>query len=646
MVGGPYDAIVEAASRKYGVPPAYIRSVMQVESSNRPDALGPVTRSGQRAGGLMQLMPATYAEVAEREGLGPDRMDPTNNIFAGTAYLRQNNDRFGGDWSKTFAAYNAGPSRVERGGPLPAETRRYVPKVMAGGAVDLAGASNRYGNQAVDEGANMPSFSFGAPQQQRVGSLTGLLEPDDDKNFYEGLGGIWNVGQTPSQPPAIDAAAMPGTTQTDRLGVGSRMNDLVSQLLQQSPQRQPALSQGQLQLAAAGNAVGRLAGMRDRKVGIGELLGALGGGMTQGAAAFDQQQRADRADQFAELGSLGKIQQYQRDEATKVRQVQAANAYADRLEQSGQKDLAAAIRGNPSLMDEVVKAQANSLFPKEGANFALSPGQTQFDRFGNKIASVADRPQTTTVSPGQSLIDTNSGRTITTGAPGAAQMTPAEVAAAGLPVGTVAQRKADGTIDVVNKPEDKGFDNATKLRTEFTTQAKPLVDMRQHFGRMQAAHGDQSGQADIALVYSYMKMLDPGSVVREGEFATAENAGGVADRFRQLYNRALNGERLPPAVRDDMLKQGGAQYATIEKQHSEIEQRYRDLAAQNGLDPSNVVIDLRGGVKLPDAGGKPGGLGNGGGMPDPNNPKPGDRRRNPSTGAQIEFNGSAWVPVQ
>lgn len=598
MANNIWDRYVGSAAERYGVPPDIISSVINVESSGRAGAVSP-----KGAGGLMQLMPATYREIADKHGLGPDRFDPRNNIMAGAAYLRENYDRFG-NWDRALAAYNAGPSRVARGGPLPRETQNYVPKVQAGIGQDQgAGVANTF-NDVLKKYAGQS-----------------LLDVDEDKNFYEGLGGIWNVGQTPSQPPAIDAAAMPGSTQTDRLGVGSRMNDLVQQLLQQSPQqRQPAVSPLQYQLAGAGQAVGQLAGVRDRKVGIGELLGALGGGLTRGQLAGDQAQRADRADQFQELGSLGKIQSYQRDEAARGQRAQAVAAVVQRLRAAGRNDEAAMIEANPDLLDKLAEQQFKP--PEE---YTLGQGETRF-RGNQPIAAGAPKP-----------LDTST------------MLSAEEVSSLGLPVGTVAQRDSNGKVSVVSTPRDEvggQFDRATKLRNEFTTQAKPLADMRQHYGRMEAAYNDNSGQADIALVYSFMKMLDPTSVVRETEFATAENATGVPDRIRQLWNKTLNGERLPPQARDDMLKQGSAQYATIEKQHSEIEQRYRDLAVQNGLDPRNVVIDFRGGVKLPDAGGKPGGLGNGGGMPDPNNPKQGDRMRNPSTGAQIEWNGSAWVPVQ
>jgi hypothetical protein len=62
--------------------------------------------------------------MAEQHKLGADPFDARNNILAGTAYLRWLHKRYG--YPRMFAAYNAGPGRVERGGRLPAETRAYV----------------------------------------------------------------------------------------------------------------------------------------------------------------------------------------------------------------------------------------------------------------------------------------------------------------------------------------------------------------------------------------------------------------------------------------------------------------------------------------------------------------------------------------
>jgi len=81
--------------------------------------------------GLMQLMPATWADMRGRLGLGRDPFDPRDNILAGTCYLRLMYDRFG--YPGMFGAYNAGPRRyadyLAGGARLPGETRAYLASV-------------------------------------------------------------------------------------------------------------------------------------------------------------------------------------------------------------------------------------------------------------------------------------------------------------------------------------------------------------------------------------------------------------------------------------------------------------------------------------------------------------------------------------
>lgn len=82
-------------------------------------------------------------------------------------------------------------------------------------------------------------------------------------------------------------------------------------------------------------------------------------------------------------------------EMEKMRQkqalVQTANTYADRLDASGHKDLAVALRGNPALMEEVVKHQATAAFPKQEA-FTLAPGNVRYGADGKVVASAPDAP--------------------------------------------------------------------------------------------------------------------------------------------------------------------------------------------------------------------------------------------------------------
>ncbi|TGQ04104.1 MULTISPECIES: lytic transglycosylase domain-containing protein [unclassified Mesorhizobium] len=145
----PYAAHIAEASHRFRVPQRWIRAIMHLESARDPRAV-----SSKGAVGLMQIMPATWAELRLRHQLGRDPYDPRDNILAGAAYLRELLDRYG---SPGFlAAYNAGPGRYEaslKGRPLPAETRAYIAKLRPfWGGGDASGSLTAAHGGAVTRG--------------------------------------------------------------------------------------------------------------------------------------------------------------------------------------------------------------------------------------------------------------------------------------------------------------------------------------------------------------------------------------------------------------------------------------------------------------------------------------------------------------
>ncbi len=117
------SALIESASKKTSLQPEVLHAVMKQESAFKPCAV-----SAKGAQGLMQLMPSTVdlLHVA-------DPFDPTQNVAAGAAFLKQLLDKYKGDLRLALVAYNAGPNRA--GAPesnsFPDETQQYIANIFA-----------------------------------------------------------------------------------------------------------------------------------------------------------------------------------------------------------------------------------------------------------------------------------------------------------------------------------------------------------------------------------------------------------------------------------------------------------------------------------------------------------------------------------
>jgi soluble lytic murein transglycosylase-like protein len=122
LTGSEIDSIIQAEAAKNNLTPDLLRAVIRKESAFDPCA---VSRKG--AIGLMQLMPATAAQMKLL-----DPFDPAENVRAGSQYLKQMLDRYDGDLMLALSAYNAGPKRVDDAGGVPriAETRDYVTDIL------------------------------------------------------------------------------------------------------------------------------------------------------------------------------------------------------------------------------------------------------------------------------------------------------------------------------------------------------------------------------------------------------------------------------------------------------------------------------------------------------------------------------------
>lgn len=138
---------------------------------------------------------------------------------------------------------------------------------------------------------------------------------------------------------------------------------------------------------------------------------------------------------------------------------------------------------------------------------------------------------------------------------------------------------------------EKSFSQENTLRSQYLTQTQTYTGIAQAFNKVAAAAKDPSAAGDLSLIFGYMKILDPASVVREGEFATAQNAAGVPTQVGNIYNKVISGERLSETQRKDFINQARNLVKSQKGQLDTFNQTYTDIATNYKLDPNKIIID-------------------------------------------------------
>jgi len=133
---------------------------------------------------------------------------------------------------------------------------------------------------------------------------------------------------------------------------------------------------------------------------------------------------------------------------------------------------------------------------------------------------------------------------------------------------------------------------AMTFRKEFDglPEVKNFKTIRASYNQLKSLAPNATGPASIAMIFSFMKQLDPTSVVREGEQATAQNSGGIPEAIRNSYNRILTGDKLSPTLRNQILSAATSAYIPVRDQYNSAARQYRGYAAEAGLNPDNVAM--------------------------------------------------------
>ncbi|MCO7456843.1 hypothetical protein [Stenotrophomonas maltophilia] len=150
--------------------------------------------------------------------------------------------------------------------------------------------------------------------------------------------------------------------------------------------------------------------------------------------------------------------------------------------------------------------------------------------------------------------------------------------------------QGDSLVPIPGGPADNSSPQAVasgeqSLRKEVTQNLKDDQGVLSMYRNVQSAASRPSAAGDLSLIFAFMKMLDPGSVVREQEFANAQNAAGVPDQVRNAYNKAISGQRLNPTQRQDFLNQAAQLATNAEGRITGTTRKYQEIARQYGYDP-------------------------------------------------------------
>ena len=184
----------------------------------------------------------------------------------------------------------------------------------------------------------------------------------------------------------------------------------------------------------------------------------------------------------------------------------------------------------------------------------------------------------------------NGNRSASNGASAAASGGGARVVAQGANLGlSPSEQRAEARAQQSEQAASRR--DEVNLRREFNNrqEVKDFRTVQSAYNSVQAAARNPSAAGDLSLIFAYMKILDPGSVVREQEFANAQNAAGVPDQIRNRYNQILNGQRLNQNQRRDFLNQANNLFQTRLQTYRGIENEYRGYAESYGVSPDRVA---------------------------------------------------------
>lgn len=554
QVPSQFRELIQQASTKYGVPADLIAAQMKQESGFRPDA---VSKTGAK--GLMQILDSTARDPGYgMQGVDPATLrDPAANIDFGVRYLAARAKSSGLDLNvpeqrnKALRLYG-GADTAQGDKNYDANVLRHLGVLTPEQKAEFLRAGERSareaearGNIRLTIGPNGLAAIDPEQEAKRHGrnsvSMGSRSDPPEARTAERSLearaspdmAAMLTGGQAAAPAPATDRGAAMASRLTPE-GVARVQQAAIAAVNAGHPRAAMMMQVANQQAALLDRQDQRALLMQDREEARRQRAEdrADTRGFQERQFAFQQQQAADgRAFQERQFQDTADGRRQQREMAERQFESQRQQAEQGRLPpgyRMGANGQAEAIPGLP---------------PPAG------------ERAPEGYRWNADR---TAMEP-------------IPGGPAEAQ----RAAAAG------ARTEADA-----------GRQRATEndLRGEYTKLTADFRTVQDAHGAIRAAAKSQNGAGDMSMLYSFVKLLDPTSVVRETEFAMAAASGSYGERIQGAVQRLATGERLPDSLRGAFLAEADNLLAARRQSYDQMTTAYRGLAERSGARPDQVLV--------------------------------------------------------
>lgn len=151
----------------------------------------------------------------------------------------------------------------------------------------------------------------------------------------------------------------------------------------------------------------------------------------------------------------------------------------------------------------------------------------------------------------------------------------------------IVKKQAQTKQDIFKQEQDTRKDYIN------TPEVKAFNEMKTSFGQITAGLNAKSAAGDLTAATKFMKLLDPGSVVRESELYLAMDATGVLDKMTNYSARLSRGEKLTPSQREDFRNIANQLYKAAENTKLNYDKQYEEIALSNNLDPAKIITGYK-----------------------------------------------------